>query len=90
MGSLQVLASIAFPLMMAIGAIAAWRMSKRENTPGADKAAWRDDSLDDWRRERDLNIEDDRQARAATPLRDHPSQGQEEAPETQRHQRIGG
>ncbi len=90
MGSLQVIASVAFPLMMVIGAIAAWRISKRENDPAADRPAWRDDSLDDWRRERDLGIDEERNARDAALTGDHLSLGQEEAPETQRHQRIGG
>ncbi len=90
MGGLQLIVSVAFPFMMAIGAIAAWRISKRENDPTADKPAWRDDSLDDWRRERDLGTEEERQARDAATTGDHLSRGQEEAPETRRHQRIGG
>ncbi|MBI5948078.1 MAG: hypothetical protein HY875_08065 [Chloroflexi bacterium] len=90
MGSIGLISSVAFPLMMVIGAIAAWRISKRENRPEADKAAWRDDSLDDWRRERDLSTEEQRQAREAGAPAGGLSSGQEEAPETQRHQRIGG
>ena len=90
MGSLQLLSAIGFPVMMAIGAIAAWRMSKKEHDPRPGQDTWRDDSLDQWRRERDLMAEQARTARDPADPSEHLSGGQEETIETKRHQRIGG
>ena len=86
---LQLLSAVAFPLLMVVGGIAAWRMSKKETTR-IETPAWRDDSLDDWRKERDAQAE---QARAIRPSDDptHLSTGSEEQQETtKRHQRLGG
>lgn len=92
MGDIQVLAALGLPLAMVIGVVAAWRMSKRDNTPEADKSAWRDDSLDDWRRDRDRLAEEERLARETQP---HPTARErtgstEERETTEKHQRIGG
>ncbi len=76
--------------MMAIGAIAAWRMSKKENDPRAGQDNWRDDSLDEWRRDRDLRAEEARTARDANVSAEHLSGSQEESLETKRNQRVGG
>lgn len=80
--------ALAFPLLLAGGAVAAWRMSKR--TPTVDDSApkWRDDSLDDWRKERDQMAEERREKRADEP-EEITGSGEEQA-ETKRHQRIGG
>ena len=74
--------------MMAVGAIMAWRMSKKENILD-EKPAWRDDSLDDWRKQRDAEAEavrDERVSQAA----DLSGAAAEEKTEKKRHQRIGG
>lgn len=48
------IAAIAFPFLLFIGGIAAWQMSKHADA--AEQNTWRDDSLDDWRRERDAEV----------------------------------
>jgi hypothetical protein len=91
MGGLGILSAIGLPLAMAFGAIAAWRMSKKENDPEQRPPEWRDDSLDDWRRERDEQAMLQRQTRTTkTKTGAHEVVGGGEEGETQRHQRIGG
>jgi hypothetical protein len=77
---------------MAIGGVAAWRMTKKENatTSSAETPTWRDDSLDDWRRQRDAAAQDSRVAREHQTSESHAGAGTEEQVETVRHQRIGG
>ena len=85
---LRIFSAVAFPLLMALGGIAAWRMSKKQ-VEESEKPAWRDDSLDDWRKERDAQAEQARSNRPAE-LREMRT-GQEEQQETAKpHQRIGG
>lgn len=79
---------LAFPLVLAIGGIAAWQMSKRDRTRQDNGAKWRDDSLDDWRKERDAAAEERRSTRAESP-EEVTGRGEEQAQE-KRHQRIGG
>jgi hypothetical protein len=85
---LQLLSAVAFPLLMVFGGIAAWRMSKKDSTK-PDATTWRDDSLDDWRKDRDQQAE---QARATRPAeQQHLATGSEEQQETKKHhQRLGG
>lgn len=80
--------ALAFPLLLAVGGIAAWRMSKRERSLDETGPKWRDDSLDDWRKERDAAAEERRTMRADEP-EELTGRGEEQA-ETKRHQRIGG
>jgi hypothetical protein len=87
---IQFLSVVGLPLLMAIGGIAAWRMSKKENTTIVEKPGWRDDSLDDWRKQRDAEAEQERVARASLEGTLHEGGAVEEKSETQRHQRIGG
>lgn len=90
MSFITLLSAIGFPLLMAVGGVMAWRLSKRESAPGAEAANWRDDSLDDWRKERDAEIEQEREARVTqTSSRTHAGSGGEEN-EKKRIQRIGG
>ncbi|MBK8561748.1 hypothetical protein [Candidatus Amarobacter glycogenicus] len=85
---LQLVSAVAFPLLMVIGGIAAWRMSKSDSTK-PETPTWRDDSLDDWRKERDAQAEQARTFRPSDPT--HLSTGSEEQQETtKRHQRLGG
>lgn len=79
---------LAVPLVLTIGGIAAWRISKRDRTRAEEPAKWRDDSLDDWRKERDERAEAHRTERA-TGDPEGTGRGDEQA-EQKRHQRIGG
>lgn len=88
MSILQAFSAIGLPVMMAIGAIMAWRMSKKENVQD-EKPAWRDDSLDDWRKQRDAEAEAVRGERTSQSP-DLSGAAAEEKAETKRHQRIGG
>jgi hypothetical protein len=85
---LRLLSAVAFPLLMVIGGIAAWRISKNQSAR-PETPAWRDDSLDDWRKERDAQADE---ARATRPAEEqHVSTGSEEQQETtKKQQRIGG
>ena len=87
MANMQVLMALGMPVAMFAGGIAAWRASKRQDDR-PETPAWRDDSLDDWRKERDAEAEHRRKNRANEP---HTSTGSEEQQETtQHHQRLGG
>lgn len=88
MSFIQFISSVMLPVAMAFGAIAAWRMSKREPHQQDGTPAWRDDSLDDWRKQRDEEAEAIRQERSSTT--GELTGATEEKAETKRHQRIGG
>lgn len=83
-----ILLRLGMPLALAISGIVVWRMSKRENDPHHQKPQWRDDSLDDWRRERDANVEAERAQRASDPELYAGAEREQES--TERQQRIGG
>ncbi|KAA0237847.1 MAG: hypothetical protein HUU14_03970 [Dehalococcoidia bacterium] len=87
MSGLSALLALGMPFAMVFGAIAAWRISKREQHDESAPPAWRDDSLDEWRRERDATAEAERAARATLPGK----RGREieETAEAAPHQRIG-
>lgn len=87
---LFLLTRIGFPLLIVSGAIAAWRMSKAEHAPGEAKPEWKDDSLDEWREQRDAAAEAERAARGGTIRADLGEGSTEEKEQTKRHQRIGG
>ena len=79
------------PIAMVAGAIAAWRISKKENDPESKPTEWRDTSLDDWRRERDEQAIAERKTRSTSKTAAHETTGAGgEEGETKRHQRIGG
>ncbi|MGI8927342.1 MAG: hypothetical protein ACR2HN_11970 [Tepidiformaceae bacterium] len=92
MSALDLLMAIGFPILLVVGTIAAWRISKRENSIEVEKPTWRDTSLDDWTRERDEAAEQERLSRAANPVeRTGERTGNEEQQETQTtHHRLGG
>ena len=92
MNPFQLLSAIGFPLVMAIGGIAAWRLTKKEAKRESEPAQWRDDSLDEWMKERDAKVDATRQARLSgkdLSGKDLSGAGSEEEV-TVRHQRIGG
>jgi hypothetical protein len=83
----QILFALGMPIAMVVGGIAAWRATKKDNAP-PEAPIWRDDSLDDWRKERDAQAELERTQR---PREETLKTGSEEQQETkQRHQRLGG
>ena len=87
MASPEILFALGMPVAMAVSGGAAWRLSKKESQK-PETPQWRDDSLDEWRRERDAQAERERTLR---PAESHLKTGQEEQQEiTNRHQRIGG
>lgn len=82
-----IISGIVFPILFVVGTVAAWRKSKEDSTPAP--TTWRDDSLDDWRRERDANAHVDREIRVQNaPL--HSGGETEEVSETKHQQRLGG
>jgi hypothetical protein len=86
---LQLLSLAGFPLLLAGGGLAAWRISRRERERlDAPDQRWRDTSLDDWRRERDEAAEVEREVRRTTPQATGLLTRDET--ETTRQQRIGG
>ena len=87
---LFLLTRIGFPLLIVGGAIAAWRMAKADHAPGAEKPEWKDDSLEDWRKERDAAAAAERAARDSAPRAEADEGATEEKEQTKRHQRIGG
>lgn len=87
MADITALSQLGLPIAMAVGGIAAWRMTRRQQTR-EEKPGWRDTSLDDWRRERDQTVERERKQRGASPEMKQGTE-QEQAAE-QRHERMGG
>ena len=84
--------AIAFPLIMLVGGIYAWKLAKRESAPKPpDKQAWRDDSLDEWRTTREAEIEVARTTRAELAEKGQFEGGSTgDGGDTKRQQRIGG
>jgi hypothetical protein len=84
----SIVSALGLPLLMGVGGVAAWRMTKKQDQVSMEKPAWRDDSLDQWRKDRDTEAETQRIARVQSDL--HEGAAAEEKAETVRHQRIGG
>jgi hypothetical protein len=87
---LSMLAQLGLPILMAVGAVMAWRMTKRENVRDSQPAEWKDDSLDEWRRQRDAAAEIERAERAANPDALHAGGEKAVEGDVGKHQRIGG
>ena len=92
MPGLDLVVAVGLPLAMLIGGLAAWRMSKRSDVEEAERrTAWRDDSLDDWRKERDALVEQERIEREKSPPARDLSDGRaDEQEQAKKQQRIGG
>ncbi|OAI41394.1 hypothetical protein AYO38_03690 [bacterium SCGC AG-212-C10] len=83
--------AIAFPVGMFIAGIVAWRLSKQEAKKDREPPAWRDDSLDEWRKQRDLELEQERAIRSKPGARaTDDTATARDAAETKKNQRIGG
>ena len=86
-----IIGAIALPLLMLVGGYYAWKMAKKESHPHADKAGWRDGSLDDWRKEREAELEQERIQRTAKAEQGvFEGAAANESTDTRRQQRIGG
>jgi len=89
MATFQVLSAVLIPFLLGIGGTAAFLASRRREEQDRDRAAaWRDDSLDDWRKEREAMAEEERGRRTAEG-ETHAGSTQERD-EKKQHQRIGG
>lgn len=90
MPNLQVIVTLMMPFLLGIGGVAAWRASKRTEEQDRERAAaWRDDSLDDWRKERERIAEEERARRATSEMETHAGSTRE-GDDKKQHQRIGG
>ena len=88
MTALQMFSAIGLPVLMVVGAVMAWRHSKQQDVQDTHAPTWRDDSLDDWRKERDAAARQEREGRTT-----HATTGEgstEEKKQEKTHQRIGG
>jgi len=87
MNAITLLFAVALPVAAVIGAIAAWRMQNHQDVAET-QTKWRDNSLDDWRKEREAAADAERTERASRP--DMTEGSTEEREEAKRQQRIGG
>lgn len=87
----QLLAAVGMPLAMLLGGYAAWRRARRGGEPETTSEPWRDDSLADWRAERDAAAREERDVRHTAEAAGLGSSAGSEAETTSKpHQRIGG
>lgn len=85
--------TVGFPVVLAIGGILAWRKSRQTNDIRPAAGTWRDDSLDDWRKEREAELEAERARRAANPAAPSDEMtrtGDSETEVRTTHTRLGG
>jgi len=91
MPNLQIIVAIMLPFLLGMGGVAAWRASRRSDEQERERAAaWRDDSLDDWRKERERMAEEERAHRASGEEAQTHAGSTREGDEKKQHQRIGG
>ncbi len=93
MDPIVLIGTVGFPLVLAIGGILAWRKSRETAVIKPAAGTWRDDSLDDWRKEREAELEAEREHRAKNPA--PPSDtttrtGDAESETRTTHTRLGG
>lgn len=91
MDPLLLFGSVGIPIILAVGGLLAWRASRAQQEREARPSTWRDDSLDEWRRERDAEIEAERVRRVEQARHDGPTTESREGQEGQKtHTRLGG
>lgn len=91
MNPIILLGSVGLPIAMGVGGFFAWRATRSQQVREVQPKTWRDDSLDEWRNERDTRADAERQGRA-TETADglqHEARAESERVE-QRHTRMGG
>jgi hypothetical protein len=82
--------SVALSIGLLLAGILAWRLSLRETARTEAKPVWRDQSLDEWRRERELEAEREREARREQAEGELTAGSTRDESETKKQQRIGG
>jgi hypothetical protein len=82
--------AVMMPFLLALGAVAAVLRGRERNRGDSEAGAWRDTSLDDWRRERDAAAAREREQRRVATSETLSSGRAEETEEPVRQQRIGG
>ncbi|MGD9933324.1 MAG: hypothetical protein AB7T37_06350 [Dehalococcoidia bacterium] len=87
---MQLLMVIALPLLGIIGGVVGWRAAGKHKDIGQTATGWQDDSLEDWRKEREKISAEDRELRAKEREERLAAGHAEEEVETVRQQRIGG
>jgi hypothetical protein len=92
MDPILLIGTVGFPIVLAVGGLIAWRAIRAQQEREAQPATWRDDSLDDWRRERDRAIEAEREQRQQRPPGEvHPASESREGDQGRKtHTRLGG
>lgn len=95
MDPILLIGSVGLPLVFGIGGIIAWRARRAQAEREDQPATWRDDSLDDWRRERDEQLAAERERRAREPQREDPddvptTQAREGEKARRTQSRLGG
>lgn len=91
MNPILLVGSVGMPLAMGIGGIIAWRATRSQQAREEHPTTWRDDSLDEWRKERDASAEAERERRAAEAGADAHGEARAERETTEhRHTRMGG
>lgn len=89
--NLQLLFAIALPMLGIAGGIVGWRAAGMHRDISSEASPWQDDSLDDWRKERERTADEERERRASDrEARIASGQAEEEDVQTIRQQRIGG
>ena len=89
--NLQLLFAIALPILGIAGGIVGWRAAGKHRDIASQANPWQDDSLDDWRKERERTADEERERRASDrEARIASGQAEEEDVQTIRQQRIGG
>ncbi len=93
MSGFALISAIVLPMILLVGGIAAWRVTRSEQArsdPATFQPAWRDESMDDWRKERDAAAEAERQQRTQGVAGEFSTGRAEEQAVEKREQRLGG
>jgi hypothetical protein len=54
---------LGMPLALGLSLVATWLLTRNKGDDAGPATGWRDDSLDDWRKQRDQEYEERRRAR---------------------------
>jgi hypothetical protein len=82
--------SVCLPLLMTAAAIVTIHRMREHDRNVEAASKWRDDSLDDWRHERELQLAAEREEREATRKDELVTGRAEESEEPVQQQRLGG
>ena len=87
---LQLLFALALPILGIAGGIVGWKAAGKHKDIGQTASGWQDDSLEEWRKERERSAAEERELRAKEREERLAAGHAEEEVETVRQQRIGG